>query len=121
MATPNLLSGLTTVTPKILASAQMASGETAAYTVPANKAAKVATCTITNVSASVVVISVSVVASGGTADGTHRVISAYSLVAGDSLLVADFDGMWLGAGDFISVNAAAATAIDVIVTGLEFA
>lgn len=120
MATPNLLS-ITAVNPKSLASAQLASGDTAVYTVPAGKAAKIATAVLANISASPVVVSVSLVPSGGSSDGTHRVISGYSLAAGDSIKVDELVGAWMGSGDFLSINAAAGAAVDVTVTGLEFA
>lgn len=119
MTTPNL-SAITTVTPKVLAAAQLASGEVTAYTVPASKAAKLATCTITNVSVSSVVVSMSVVPSGGTASTSNRILSGFTLVAGDSIRVDDVAGMWMGDSDFISINSGAATSIDVVITGLEF-
>ena len=120
MATPNL-SAITTVTPGILASQQLASGDTTIYTVPANKAAKLAKLALTNVSGAAVVVSVSVVPSGGAVDATHRVVSGFSLAAGDSTTVTEIEGCWLGQGDLVSVNASAATAIDVLLSGLVFA
>lgn len=120
MATPNLLS-IASVTPKVLASAQLAAGDNAVYTVPASKAAKLATVVLCNTSASPVVVSVSLIPSGGTVDGTHRVISGYPLAAGDSITVNELAGAWMGQGDSISVNAGSAAAVDVTVTGLEFA
>ena len=119
MATPNLNS-ITTVIPKVLASAQLASGDTTVYTVGASKAAKLAKLVLTNTSASAVTVSVSVVPSGGTVDGTHKVVSAYSIAAGDSTAITEAENIWLGAGDFISVNASAATSINVLASGLEF-
>ncbi|GAB3776826.1 L-lysine 2,3-aminomutase [Nocardioides ginsengisegetis] len=120
MATPNL-TAITTVTPKILASAQMASGDNAAYTVPANKAAQIKTMVLSNVSGAAVTITVSVIPSGGSVDGTHKVVSGYSLASNDSTTISEVVGSWLGAGDKVNVNAAAATAIDCVITGLEFA
>jgi hypothetical protein len=49
MPTPNLLA-ITTVTPKVLASAQASAGDNAIYTVGANKAAKLTTLTLANAS-----------------------------------------------------------------------
>lgn len=120
MATPNL-SAITTVTPGILASQQLTSGDTTIYTVPANKAAKLAKLVLTNVSAAAVVVSVSVVPSGASVDGTHRVVSGFSLAAGDSTTVTEIEGCLLGQGDLISVNAGTATSIDVLLSGLVFA
>lgn len=120
MATPNL-TGITTVTPKVLASAQLASGDTAAYTVPASKAAKIATMSLANVSGGAVTVSVSVHPAGSAVDGTHKVVSGYVLAAGDSTSIAEVLGCWLGAGDFININVSTAAAVDVVITGLEFA
>lgn len=120
MATPNL-TAITTVTPRVLASSQLASGESTAYTVPTSKAAKIAKFVLTNTSASTVTVSASVVPSGGTVDGTHRVVSAYPLAAGDTIVVTEVDGVWLGQGDFLSVNVSAGAAVDILVSGLEFA
>ncbi|MBN9209369.1 MAG: hypothetical protein J0H96_11985 [Microbacterium ginsengisoli] len=120
MATPNL-SNITTVTPGILASQQLASGDTTIYTVPANKAAKLAKLVLTNTSAAAVTVSVSVVPSGGSVDGTHRVVSGYSLAAGDSTTVTEIEGCWLGQGDLVSVNASTAAVVDVMLSGLVFA
>lgn len=120
MATPNLFS-ITTVTPAVLASSQLASGANTIYTVPANKAAKISKLVLTNVTGASVVVSVSLVPSGGTVDGTHLVVSSFAITANDSITVTELDGMWLGAGDFISVNAASATAIDANLSGLVFA
>jgi len=119
MATPNLNS-ITTVIPKVLASAQLSSGDNTVYTVGASKAAKLAKLVLANVSVSAVTVSASIVPSGGTVDGTHKIVAAYSLAAGDSTVITEVENIWLGAGDFISVNASAATSINVLASGLEF-
>jgi hypothetical protein len=119
MATPNL-TAITTVTPGVLASLQLASGEQTIYTVGASKAAKLAKLVLANTTGTAVTVSVSVVPSGGTADATHRVVSGYSLAAGDSTTVSEVEGMWLGAGSLLSVAASAAPAVDAVLSGLEF-
>lgn len=119
MATPNL-NAITSVIPKILASAQLASGDNTVYTVGASKAAKLAKLVLSNVSASAVTVSASIIPSGGTVDGTHKIVSAYSLLAGDSTVITEIENVWIGAGDYISVNASAATSINVFASGLEF-
>lgn len=120
MATPNLFS-IVSVTPAILASSQLASGDNTVYTVASNKAVKLTKLVLANVSVSTVVISASVIPSGSSVDGTHRVVSGYSLAAGDTMVITEIEGMFLGQGDFISINAAAATAIDATLNGLVFA
>lgn len=121
MATPNL-TGITSVLPGILASGQVAAAatDTTVFTVAANKAAKLATLVLTNTSVSPVTVSVSVVPSGGTVDGTHRVLSAYSLTAGDATALTEVVGAWLGQGDLVSINASAGAAINYLLTGLVF-
>jgi hypothetical protein len=121
MATPNL-SSITTVTPGILGSLQLASGDNTVYTVPASKAAKLSPLILTNTSTtSTVVVSVSVVPSGGTLDGSHKVLAGYTMQPGETVQVDELDGMWLGDGDKVSVNAAAAAAVDATLSGLIFA
>lgn len=119
MATPNLV-GITNVTPKVLSSAQLAVNDTAIYTVGANKAAKLATLTLCNVSGATVTVSVSIIPSGGTADGTHKIVHSYALNSADTLTVDEIKGAWLGDGDKVNVHCSVATAIDAVLTGLEF-
>src|SRR4051812_38004223 len=110
MATPNLIGTpgaagtASSLTQKLIASMQLASGANTVYTVPADCAAKIATAALCNTSASSVVVSVSVVPVGGTVDSTHRVVSGYPLAAGDTLDLDSLRGLMLGPGDFISVN-----------------
>jgi hypothetical protein len=119
MATPNL-STITTVTPGVLGSAQLASGDNALFTVAAGKAAKLTPLILTNTSGSAVTVSVSVIPATGSLDGTHKVLSGYSLAAGETAAVDELAGMWLGDGDKVSVNASAGTAVDAVLTGLVF-
>lgn len=117
MATGDFKSG-TNLVGKLLCSTQVGNTETTVYTVPANTYVKVSHGVLTNVSAAAVTVSVALVPSGGTADGTHRIVYQYSLAAGDSLSLADYlAGAMLGPGDFISVLASAASAVDVVITG----
>lgn len=118
MPAPNVLS-LASLTQALLVSQQVTSTtEATVYTVPANKAVKIGQGTLCNVTASPVTISVSVIPSGGTADGTHRVISGYTLAANDTLPLGEYlGGHMLGPGDFISVLAGTANAVDVVISG----
>lgn len=92
--------------------------ETAVYTVSANTTVKIASGTLCNTSGSAVTVNVSVVPSGGTADTTHRVVSAFSLSAGNSLSLKDYlEGVMLGAGDFISISVGTSSTVDAVITG----
>lgn len=118
MPTPNVLA-LASLTQALLVSQQItATTATTVYTVPANKAVKLSQGTLCNVTGSAVTVSLSLIPSGGTADGTHRVIDSYSLAAHDTLPLADYlAGHMLGPGDFISVTAGTANAVDVVISG----
>jgi len=111
-----------TLTAKVLASTRLSTtSATAVYTVGASKCAKVSTGSLCNVSTTAAVtVTVELVQSGGTADGTHCVLSGYSLAAGDTLSLAEFiAGHMLGEGDFISVTAGTANVLCVVITGAE--
>lgn len=111
-----------TLTAKVLASTRLSTtAATAVYTVPANRCAKLSTGTLCNTSTTAAVtVSLAVVQSGSTDDGTHTVLSSYSLAAGDTLPLAEFvGGHMLGEGDFVSVTAGTANVLCVVLTGAE--
>src|SRR4051794_7705288 len=94
---------------------------TTIYTVPSSSRVKVASLSLTNVSAAAVTVSVGVVPSGGTADGTHLILSSYSLASNDTIshedVLAAIKGATLPTGAFLSITAAAANTINYLVTG----
>lgn len=118
MAGSNILVAVS-ITPKVILSQQLGTSDVALYTVPASTSVKIAQGSLCNVTASAVVVSLSIVATGGTVgDGTHKVIYQYSLPAGDTLSLRDFiGGAMLGPGDIIAGFAGTATAVDVVITG----
>lgn len=118
MSTQNLM-GATSALPQVLVSQQLAATETTQYTCPANSAVKIATAALTNTSASAITISLSVVKSGGTAGSANRVIS-FILAAGDSTVLQELSGVFLGPADFISAIASAATSVALVISGVVF-
>jgi hypothetical protein len=66
-----------------------------------------------------ITVYLSLVQAGGTVgDGTHRVISGYSLAANDTLPLKEYiGGAMLGPGDRIAAYAGTATAVDLVITG----
>ncbi len=103
---------------KILTSGQVAgTGATTIYTVPAASAVKVTSAVLANVSASAVTVTVAVVPSGQSVDGTRTIVSAYPLAAGDSTVLTELVGALLDTGAFISITASAGTAINYLITG----
>lgn len=82
--------------------------DTTLYTVPGASVTKLATISLCNGTASPAAVSVSVVPSGGSIDGTHRVLSNFALAANDTIshedVLAMVKGAPLDAGALISVN-----------------
>jgi hypothetical protein len=110
----------TLAVPQVLVSQQLASSETTQYTAAALNWVKIASAVLTNTSGSAVTVSISVVKTGGTAGAANRVLSAYSLAAGDSTSLTELAGVFLGPGDFISALAGTATAVAFVVSGVVF-
>lgn len=109
--------------PKVLVSQQMADvTEDTVYTAPAGGAATLKHGTVCNSSGGAANVSLSILKSGqATGGGQHRVISQYALAAGDTLPLGDYIGdAQLGPGDFVTVQASVANAIDVVISGVEY-
>lgn len=107
------------INPQTLAVTQVsvANTETTAYTVPAVSSLRVATASLCNTTGAAVTVNVSVVPSGGTAAAANRVVSGYSLAAGDTLTMSDIlGGALMGPGDFVSLNMSA-TGVSLVMTG----
>lgn len=103
---------------KILASGQVPNtSATAVYTVPAASAVKVASAVLSNITASAVTVTVAVVPSGQSLDGTRTIMPAYSLDPGDSTTLTELVGALLDTGAFISVTASSGAAINYLITG----
>lgn len=118
MANPSYLA-LGIMRGQILYSGQLATtNPTSVYTVPANSAVKITSCSVCNVTGAPVTVAISLLKVGDTADATHRVISNFPLAAGDSLSLTDYlGGAMLGEGESVSVTAGVANAIVMILTG----
>lgn len=119
MATPNL-AAVQTMVPTNLASQQLSvTTAVAVYTVPASTSAIVKGVVICNTGA-VANITVALVPSGGSNDGTHALVNLYALQPNDSLtlLPEDLAGGYMGAGDVLYITSSVASAVDVTVTGL---
>lgn len=92
----------------------------AAYTVPASSSADVFHGSVCNTSSGTAKLTLSILRSGDTFDGSHRVLSSYPVLPGDSLVLSDFlRGACLGAGDAIWWQADTANALAVVITGQE--
>lgn len=123
MANPSYL-GLNSMVGKVLAATRLAVTTVATVYSPATgKTAKIASASLTNMSGAAVLVSVYVVPAGGTAGVTNQHTAGYSLAAGgringDQL---GLDGMMLGEGDAIAVQASVIDSVVVVLTGAESA
>jgi len=118
MAGQNILVAAS-ISPQVILSQQLGTAETALYTVPAATSVKIAQGSLCNITATAVIVYLSIVKTGGTVgDGTHRVISGYSLAANDTLPLRDYlAGAMLGPGDIIAAYAGTASAVDIVLSG----
>ena len=119
MATQNLF-GASSGLPQVLVSHWLAASETTQYTGPANSSVRIFGARLTNTTGSAVTVSISVVKSGDTAGPSNRVLSSYSLAAGDSIVLDELKDLFLGPDDFVSAIASAATAVAFVMSGVVF-
>lgn len=117
---PNLMNS-TAATPGVLVSGYITSSESTRYSVPNDAAGtKITSARLTNTSASAVVVSLSVVKSGGTAGASNRVLSSYSLGVNDGIELSEVVNTFLGPGDFISGIASATNVVTLVMSGVAF-
>lgn len=103
----------------ILFVGQLGTANTTAYTVPANTGIKVATCACVNVSGAAANLTLWLQpAAVSTADATNRLISAYPVTAGSTVILDAVVGAFLGAGDKIIAVSSVASALDLTITGV---
>ena len=117
--TNNLMAATSSV-PQVLVAQFLANTETTQYTAAASTVVKIANATLSNTSGSAVTVSVSLVKSGGTAGTSNRVLSAYSLAPGDSVVLRELADHVLGTADFISAISGTASTVAFTLSGIVF-
>lgn len=108
------------IEPKVIRSTYVPTGtfDGTQYTVPSGQSVKIATATVTNITAAPVTISLSLAAVGqSTVDNSHRILSSYVLPANDTLELSFLKGAMLGPGDFIAGAAGTGNAVVLVLTG----
>lgn len=98
---------------------QPGTSEQTLYTVPASTDAKVAEVVIANTTAGAATVSLSAVASGGTAGVTNRLLHNLS-VAANSITVVDLS-TYLTTGGFLSAAQGTAGAVTLTISGETYA
>ena len=109
-----------TATPrKLIASSYIGTSLATEYTAN-NVRGMVQNMTLTNRSASAVLVSVHAVESGGSAGASNVIIDDRAIQAGETYLCAEMAGKVLEPGDFIAAVADAGSAVVVNASGVEF-
>lgn len=107
---------MTTRAAVLLQAKQAENSQTTQYT-STNVTTIIDKFTATNVSGGAVTISVNVVESGDTAGTDNLIVQAKSIQAGETYLFPEMTNRILGAGDFVSTVASAATSINIRMEG----
>lgn len=113
MANPNVIA-TAAVTQDIFVAAQLASGNND-YVVPTGKAWTIKSITLCNTSGADVTLNLSVIKSGGTA---RKIAHNEVLAAGDTLVLDSTFLAMLPEAATLRINSTAATAVDVVITGV---
>ena len=93
--------------------------DTTLYTVPASSTAKVTQLVICNTTATAATLDFSIIPPAGTTDGTHKLLSAYSVAANDVVIV-DL-AQYLDAAGFLSAKQGTSGSLVLTVSGEVYA
>lgn len=92
----------------------------AVYTVPVNRCAKIATMNLCSIHSSNITVDVYVVPSGATPGNQHKVVSARTMMPGETLgLQSLVAGLMLGDSDIIKVKPSVSSVCNVFLSGVE--
>lgn len=106
-------------TPLRLAAAQLTTSAATYYTAPVDTKAIVKQIILSNTTGTAATASISLVASGGTASASNRIVEQISVPA-NGVVMLDLSQV-LEAGDFLAALAGTASAINMRVSGMEYA
>lgn len=109
---------MATVNDTLIAAKYLENSQTTQYTAPATKSI-IDKCVVTNTSSNVVTFTAHLVASGGAAGGSNKLISARPIPPGDSYICPEIVGQTLLQGGFISTLASAASSLVIMASGRE--
>ncbi len=108
------------VVPKRLVAGSQLTTSAATYYSATGVTTRIDACALTNTTAGPVTATVHLVPSGGSAAASNCVMSAKSLAAGETVIVAGAIGQWLAAGGTLQALASANTSIDLVASGIEY-
>ena len=97
--------------------AQIAASATTYYT-STNCRTRIDKVTVCNTTAGTLTFTMYKIPSGGTASATNTVISAHSILAGETYTCPELVGHWLAPSDFIQALASSATSLSLEMSGV---
>ena len=103
----------------IIARQQLTNANATYYTSPNSTGTIIDKCTVTNVSASPVTVTINLVASGGAAGVTNAVLSSKTVQVNECYTCPEIVGQFLPSGGFLSAIAGANAAIVISATGRQ--
>ena len=106
--------------PKRLVAGSQLTTVAATYYTATNVTTRIDACAITNTTAGAITATVHLVTSGGSATASNCVLSAQSIPAGGTLIVAGAIGQWLAAAGTLQALASANTSVDLVASGIEY-
>jgi hypothetical protein len=110
---------MTVISKCLVEATQLPAAQTDIYPCPENTRTSIDKFTATNVSAAAVTLTVNIVANGGAVGSSNVITKVKTLAINETYGFPELVGQILNTGDFISVLASAATAINVRVSGRE--
>lgn len=109
------------ITPTRLVAGSQLTTSAATYYTATGVRTRIDACVLTNTSGSTATATVHLVPSGGSAAASNCVMSARSISAGGTVIVAGAIGQWLEDGGTIRALAGTGAAISLVSSGVEYA
>jgi hypothetical protein len=110
---------MATTVKRLVNGSQLTASAATYYTAGANTKAVIKAASLVNTTAGAVTATVYLISSGGTAGATNTLISAKSIAAGETYNCPELVNHVLEAAGFIQALAGSATAITLVVSGVE--
>lgn len=108
------------ITPKRMVSGSQIAATATTYYTATNVKARIDSCALTNTTGGAITVTMYLVPSGGTADATNTVLSAYSVAAGQTYVPPGVVGQWLEEGGTLQALASSATSVTLVASGVEW-
>lgn len=108
------------IVPKRLVDGSQLTTSAATYYTATNVRSRIDSCALTNTTGGAVTATLHLVPSGGSASASNRVLSAYSIAAGQTYVPPGIIGQWIESGGTLQALASSATSISLVASGVEY-